>query len=252
MTESQETYADKIAKLLAKAESTTPQEAELLVAKAQELMQRYAIDQFMVDAARGVEREEIITAVFRYEGTYRQAHAQLAWSVLSANGCRGVYWDDTTGRVYNLEVAGFQSDVERTRIIETSLQIQANRALKAWWGSEAVHATFDRNRKFNARREFLFGFAHGVSAKLQIANEAARKGAQAAQKSGPSDSVALVLRSRKDQVDDWFDKKHGRLRSVSRTYKSGGHGAGDAGRAAGRNADVGQPGLKGRGAIGRG
>jgi hypothetical protein len=252
MTGAQETYADKIAKLLAKAESTTPEEAELLIAKAQELMQRYAIDQFMVDAARGVEREEIMTTVFRYEGTYRQAHAQIAWEVLRANGCRGVYTDNPTRRIYELEVVGFQSDVDRTRIVETSLQIQAQRALNAWWGSSPMHAALDRNRKFNSRREFLFGFATGTQAALRTANASAQRSAQAAQKSGPSDSVALVLRSRADRVDEWMDKSYGRLRSVNRNYKSGGAGAGSAGRAAGARADVGQPGLKGRGAIGRG
>ena len=44
MTDLQEKYAEKIAKLLAKAESTTPAEAELLLEKAQSLMSQYAVD----------------------------------------------------------------------------------------------------------------------------------------------------------------------------------------------------------------
>ena len=81
-----EHYADKIAKLLAKAESTTPEEAESLVAKAQELMTAYAVSEAMIDSVRGIERDEI--GQDEYVGIFRAAVADIGRAVARANGWR--------------------------------------------------------------------------------------------------------------------------------------------------------------------
>src|SRR4051794_139851 len=89
--EGSERYAEKIAKLLAKAESTTPEEAELLIGKAQQLMTEYAISEAMIDAARGVSVDEIEQCRFAYGGFLRKDLGEIAWAVLRANDCKGVY-----------------------------------------------------------------------------------------------------------------------------------------------------------------
>ena len=67
-----------------------------------------------------------------------------------------------------------------------------------------------------------------------------------------SSSVALVLRSRKDRVDEWFDKKYGNsLRSSRQSYRRENYGARAAGSAAGSRADIGQGRVGGRRSISR-
>jgi hypothetical protein len=247
----QEKYADKIAKLLAKAQST-PFEGEALTftEKAQELMHKYAIDAALIDAARGLnskEREEIIEARWEYTGTYRQAAWRLANVVARANGCKTLLSDDATGRKAQLYVIGYEGDVERARTLETSLQLQMTVALSQWWKSNDIHALFDRNRKFAERRQFMFSFADGVSGRLKTAKVKAEKTANAEH---GAESVALVIRNRADNVDAWIDQQYGRLRhGSSRSYKAGGNGARVAGQTAGARADVGQPRMGSRKAL---
>jgi hypothetical protein len=248
MTDDAAKYADKIAKLLAKAQTTTPEEAESLVAKAQELMTKYAIDQALLDAMKGESerREEIIEAVVEYTGTFRMATWRLAQAIAKANTCRVLVSDDTRQRVCQLYLIGFESDVERARLLDASLQIQMVRALNAWWTSDPVNALLDRNRKFAARRQFMFSFTQGVKERLGAAVKTAT--AEATKTHG--DSVALVLRSRTDRVDDWVDREYGKLKYTTRNYKGGGASAHGAGLEAGRRADVGQPKVGGQREIG--
>lgn len=248
VTAAPEKYAERIAKLLAKAESTTPEEAELLLEKAADLMAQYAISDAMVDAARGIERDEIVKESFEFEGTYRQAHMQILWAMTQQAGCRGVQSDWGDRRRLTFYVIGFKSDVDRIRMIHSSVSIQCAQSLAAWWRAQDT-SWMDRNRKFAARREFIFGYARGLGDKLAVAWKKA-EAEYVATDGDPSSSVALVLRSRKERVDEWTDNYYGgSLRSISRTYKSGGIQARQAGAAAGRNADVGQGGLRGRKAI---
>src|SRR4026208_2027649 len=90
----QEKYAEKIAALLRKAESTTPEEAELLVEKAQQLMTQYAISEAMLDAARGVERDEIDQTPIKMTGVFREAIGELLWAIAASNNCRAVHMPD--------------------------------------------------------------------------------------------------------------------------------------------------------------
>lgn len=251
------TYADKIAKLLAKAESTTPEEAELLFTKAAELMEKYAIDEAMIDAARGIERDVIVKETLKYEGTYRHATAMIGWSICRASGCRGVYYDDGQSLTYTLTIVGFQSDVNRVKLLNSSLQIQCAKAQRAW-AKEGIKSWMDRGMKFKTRRDFIFGFAEGVSVKLQAAHREGRRVATAGEaertnttEAQASDSVQLVLRSRKERVDEWMDSEYGALRSKSVNYSRGGAGARNGGFAAGRASDVGQTSVGGRKMVGR-
>jgi hypothetical protein len=266
----QERYADKIAKLLAKAESTTPEEAELLIAKAQELMTEYAISEAMIDAARGVERDEIVQEELVYFGTFYKVIPYLGWAAMSANNCRGFYRDwqrrepepgKKPQRCYVITCVGFKSDVDRVRALDASLRLQCAAAMNEWWqGSPhaANNEWYSNSDRYKIRRSFIDGFAGAVRAKLETAREAGEKAAVEAEAVRSSTtvedataSVALVLRSRKDRVDDWMDKTYGKLgKSRSRSYSVdySGH---SAGRSAGARADVGQPGMRSRRGLNR-
>lgn len=255
--ETTEKYADKIAKLLRKAENTDSQaEAEAFLAKAQELMTLYAIDEMMIARARGdVEktREEIIQRAISYTGIFKSVLMSLGNTVIRHNDCRGVYMDHNWEKPKRtvLTVTGFESDVDRACLIESSIQLQCASALAAWWKQQDASYLSNMER-FKARREFILGFTSGLSAKLAQANrEAERQAAQAeAERSNitveqATDSVALELRSRKDRVNDWMDNHYGRLRSSTRSYSRGGLGASGAGYAAGQAANTGSPSVGG-------
>lgn len=282
----QQKFAVKIAKLLTKAESTTKEEAEQCIAKAQELMAQYAIEQAMIDKARGVEREQIEQRKIYFTGNYRRELKDLAWRICNVNNCMGVQYDtmhDDGGRkavrarrkwdgtyeasvssskkAYCLEITGFTSDLERVLMLESSLRLQAMASMTQWWEQEGKEQ-YDwetYSHKVRIRQEFMEHFAYGVADKLRVAADAGKAEAikSEAVRTGESEeatteSVALVLRSRKDQVKDWYDNHYGKLRSgrySSRQSLSG--SARTAGRAAGQRADVGQSNLRSRGALSR-
>lgn len=255
-------YAAKIAGLLAKAESTTPEEAELLIAKAQELMVKYAIEEELVLQAQGRKRTaEITQDEIAHTGIYRQAKFDITSEIAKANGCR-VMIDNRNWRK-PAEVAcilvGFEDDIERIRMLDASIQIQAAAALAKWWKDNA-QPWWSGMDKYKQRREFLFGFARGLRENLALAQQRAQAevveeqaAAQQVDESVVAEGVALVVRDRKQAVADWYDKEYGgRTRSVTRNYSRGGGDANHAGRAEGRRADVGRDRLGKRGELGRG
>jgi hypothetical protein len=265
----QEKYATKIAGLLRKAESTTPEEAELLVAKAQELMTKYAIDEQMLAVASGKTADDAIeqrTLVF--VGIFRDTQLNITSALKRVNNCKAVYIDGknsyqtrtVSGKSYKdwteLVITGYRTDLDRLELMNASLQIQCAQALSSWYKS-AKQAWWSKTDTFRERRTFIHGFAQGVQTKLTLAAQAGKNAAKAAEAErthtsahDASDSVELVLRNRKDTVQDWYDKHYGNtLRSKYTRVQSGSRSAADAGRAAGASADVGQSGLRSAGAL---
>ena len=235
-----EDYAAKIAALLRQAENpaVTAAEAEIFLHKAQALMTRYAISEALVEAARsGQEAEKIISDQVVYRGVYSAALYDIGAAITRANGCRALAHKTSKSTV--LTINGFASDVARVKMLDASVQIQAAGGLIKYWAG-VDSSWMSPMQKFKARREFLFGFARGLGGQLTKARAEGEAAAQAdeVERGGSSDSVALVVRSRKQRVDEWVDETYGQLRTVHRNYSYGGSGANAAGRAAGRSADV--------------
>lgn len=137
----QEKYAEKIAKLLAKAESSTFEaERDAFIAAAQNLMTRYAISEAMIDSARGIERDEIEQETFKLTGVFRESVGELLWAIASSNNCRAVLMPDMrirdedgkTKLTLQYTLTGFRSDLDRVKLLFSSLQIQAASAQAAW------------------------------------------------------------------------------------------------------------------------
>ena len=138
----EEKYATRIAKLLTQAENTaaTPAEAEAFMAKAAQLMIEYAIDEQMINAARGLTVDELVQDTFNYTGIYRNGHRKVAIVVGDYFGLKMVQGSDT-GRSpirLPLHLAGFRSDVERARLLDTSLQLQCVSAHNKWWAENNI------------------------------------------------------------------------------------------------------------------
>lgn len=248
MDEKQETYAEKIAKLLAKAESTTPEEAELLMSKAQELMTKYAIDEAMLRSLHlNTINDPLVKEEFVITGIYRFPLSALTHFIMINNSVKAVKlsgdnWREINGRVFRQTVIlvgiGYKSDIDAVRLMNSSLHIQAMRAESEWWRKS--EKLYSKRESHYARRQFLQSFAEGAHSKMRLATE---KGKAAAAAQHGSDSVALVLRSKEQNVLDEFKKHFPNTRSVSSNRKGGDEWARNHGYEAGRKADVGQPGV---------
>lgn len=241
-------YADKINKLMAKAERTEfPEEAELFLAKAQELMTEYSIDEAMLRVSKPTVTEEIAELKLVYTGGMRKALYMLGHRLAEYNGCRAFFTDKRGAKPRNITVTviGFPKDLERIELLDTSLKLQCAVALKRFV-KENVDPSWHRGYKRNEKREFVIGFVEGVAVKLKLAEEKAVK--EAAEEKGTG--VELAIRSRKDQVDDWTDTAYPNLRSIRSRMQRGSVTAKAKGIEKGMKANTNtDPGLRQQGAL---
>lgn len=239
-------WLGRVQALLAKAERTEfPQEAEALLAKAQDLMARHAISEAMLQArqARSGGPAETVTSLrVVVDAPYAGAKRTLLGAVAAANGCRTVYLAGAAGGGQPCQVFGHPSDLVNVETLFASLSLQAVRAMVA-----APVPPGDTPRRF--RHAFLLAYAARVGQRLREAGEAARAEARAEATHGSE--VAVVLARRDDAVDRALRDAHPRTRSARSTASSG---AGwRSGRSAADRAGLGQRGLGSAGrALGTG
>lgn len=215
-------HVDRIRKLLAKAASTTAEEADALTAKALDLSVRHGIHRALLAAppdGDGIRERMLLLG----SGPYVGARWYLLARVADHLGCETFYRAGDTGRL--VTVVGFPGDVDRALDLFRALDHQA--AL----GALAVSS---RGSTTRARREFLYGFAHGVDA--QLADAAVRAGVE-----DTTNPAAVVLVERRAAVADHVARTY-RLRSErrGRVEPSAAFGAGAA---AGADAAVPRPRL---------
>ncbi|MGG5173051.1 DUF2786 domain-containing protein [Pseudarthrobacter sp. J1738] len=202
-----------IAQLLAKAESTTPEEAEALTEHAERLMIRYGIEQALIDERRAKEgnaHEQIIEKEIIFSGTYALDLHMMGSSVVrslgSLNAFRRSY---KRTRQEGLMIVGFESDVNQALTLVASLELQAMVALRTFWASKrkelqedggVVWQYLSETEKRRMRVSFIHGFTAAVSARIKSNRN------QAVAESGTG--TELVLRSRKERVDEFMEAKN--------------------------------------------
>ena len=237
---------DLIAQLLAKAESTTPEEAEALTAAAEKMMAKYMIDQATIDARRakkGEATEKIVQKQMFFTGAYRGELLHLATSVVNSLGTLRVLQSTTweNGKKFVAYIIGHESDVEQAITLITSLELQAAVAVRAWWKEhKAEYADLNSYEQEKGRRGFVHGFGSGAGTRIwesrnQIVAEATK-------------GTELVLVDRKTKVNTCVEEQYSNLRS-SRGRGATAHGAANhEGYKAGKNANTGERGVtQGRG-----
>lgn len=254
-----ESMQAKIAKLLAKAESTDSEhEAENLRAKAFELMADWGVSAAMIDAGRTqAEREKVTESSMEFHGGYAKTMVEFGHLIAEALGIKPLIAHRRYEKSRTLLLIGHKSDVERARILITSLQLQANTALRAWWKGYEPREWMSPSEKTLARRQFLRSFAGSAHKRLLAAaaeaeraeqerqNAAAPTGsATSSQESGPS--VALVLADRKAEVRQFIAQKYPNI-GHARASRGSHHGRAE-GAAAGQRADLGDKSRVGGGA----
>jgi hypothetical protein len=246
----EEKVIDKITKLLTKAESTTPEEAELLTAKASELMVAWAIDEAVIAERRGLsgKPDEIIEHVVHVSGSYWKAHQMFGCDVGRGFGFRMIITNWPTegapsGSKGTFRWIGFESEIRKAELLYASLQIQCARALHEF----TLQPNFPRTRNFKLRRDFIIGFGSMVGTRLGRQRRDAEKAAAVAEEKVPAaatpesdapvKSVALVLSDRKERLRDYYDTRYGRLKGRASSLQIG--NGYNAGSAAGARADLG-------------
>lgn len=256
----EEKYAQKIAGLLRKAEQTTPEEAELFLEKAVELMSKYAIEQQMIDAARGDVRDEsIVEKRVKYHSSYHHGLYAVGQVIAEVQDCRILCNRRKNESV--LYLIGFESDVERAIMLDASVQIQLQIALRAATKRGDVQSEhwMTAMQKFKERRTFMFGFARGLETRLLRVKKAGQDEYKEERvfagetEDAVATGMSLMVRSRRDKVNDWVDETYGQLRHGRSTRLVGGSSrASAAGFEAGLKADTGSAGhVKQRGVLTR-
>jgi hypothetical protein len=230
--------AERISALLDKAESTSyPAEAEAFMAKAQELMARHAIDEAMLDAARG-SHDEIAHVEMTIRPPYASAKSVLLNAVAASNRCRLVVSKRPNGQVL-CALVGFDTDIRHTRSLYLSLSHQAVRFMLA-----APLPPGDTPRRF--RHAFLLAYAWRIGERLEEADALAMTEAEAEQLARPTGrSVSLVMASREAKVDSAFAEAFPRI-GTKRVSSSSGAGH-VSGRAAADRSSLDRPSVTGGG-----
>lgn len=228
------TTEERIAALLRKAETTTPGEAELLTAKAEQLMLKYGIDRALLNSRSTGAKERIEKLTIPLKGIYAKAYMDMMYSIAMAYGNVRAYYSQWKQSDVDLTIVGFESDVSQLKVLLASLQLQGIVALDTWWKASDT-ANYTAMEKYKQRRTFIRSFGQGAASRIRKARESA---VQEAESTTPG--TALVLRDRATAVDEFMKSNVGKLKSSKNREKSGGWGASSAGYEAGKNANTGE------------
>jgi hypothetical protein len=232
----------KIRKLLAKAEGTdNPNEAEAFSAKAAQLIAAHRIDPRHV--AEALASGELgLQRIVIGRGAYVRARLALLAAVAGNHDCEVVF--ETGPHGTTATIAGYQSDLDVTEVLYTSLHAQVANQMAA-----VRRRTPAATQRW--RRSFLFGFARRVAELLAAAREDARvaRAAEGAHAPGGEEALPDVL-ARAGRVREFAARSFGRVvaaRAPAPAHAVGWH---DGHRAA-STVDLGRERLAGRLALTR-
>lgn len=234
MADTQDKKLELIAQLLAKAESTTPEEAEALTEHAERLMVKYGIEQARIDERRakaGQASEKIIEERLDFTGAYRGEMLNLCSNVIHGlGGLRGMQFTGGRGKVFSFWIVGFESDVQQAKTLILSLQVQSMVAVRTWWKAHKEEYSWQNSyEQEKARRSFVHGFGTGAGTRIR---ESRQQVVQEASK-----GTDLVLISRDAKVQEYMDGKA--TRRARRRTATGRDSAAGHGYRAGQNANTG-------------
>jgi hypothetical protein len=250
-----------IRSLLAKAEATQfPAEAEAFTAKAAELMARYAIDETLLWAHRGENRDTPGELRLKLHRPFTPQKAILITAIASVFGCRAIRLGRLTAEpVEHMSVIGLQSDLQLVDTLATSLMVQMAVAMAA----ATVPPGVAGGALADWRRSFIIGFVNVVAQRLKevYATESQNHSRSQGSDTGSecdtpstlrnttlSESTALALRDKEEAVETEFRLRFPNVRSSSVSGGRSRHGQ-QAGGAAGGRADLGTRRFSARGRL---
>lgn len=234
-----EKWTAKVAALLAKAErASTPEEAEAFFSKAQDIMARKGIEEAEVWAARkGTSADKIVAEDIQINRSgYFPMMLRLWREVADANGVRHVgMLPKDWGKFSGVRLIGWQSDVEKVKLLATSLLIQCIRESKR--DMPDYRRESGNSSMAEWRRAFRMAYAVRIGQRLR---EQVRLTRAAVEKETGNSDFLPALRDRGAAVEDFYNEKMADNVKESRrskaNYAEDGYGAGHA---AADRADIG-------------
>lgn len=232
MTENHPKLA-KIRRLLALAERAgSEHEAENAMNRARVMMAEYGIDEALANAT-SEKKETVSTRTIVLEAPYVRDKRTLLNNIYLPLNCQNIQMGNVTAdKKIFVQVYGYDSDLDRAEMLYTSLLLQAQRGMM-----RVPSAGHPRTTAAN-RRSWLQGFTVEVRDRLRAAEERAAGTVVAPE----GVSTALVLRDRKQDVEDAYKAAHPNVFHRQRNLSGKGY---EAGREAGRRADLGNGRLGG-------
>jgi hypothetical protein len=218
-SEAPEKLLDRVRKLLAKAEAegVTPPEAQALTAKAAELMARYGIDRALLAAVRP-ETDAAGSRMVDLDNPWKRVKAHLLCGLGAAMRCQCILLTTRTG--LRVHIFGYDSDIERTDVLYTSVLVQMSHGL-------ATAVVPDRASPRAWRRSWLLGFGAAVIGRVKAAEHAAQARAEhAPPQAQTGKSTALVLADRSLVIRAAVQREYPVTRAARTTYSGTGYGAG--------------------------
>lgn len=231
---SDEKMTDRIRKLFAKAESTTsPHEAEALMARAYELLAKYGIEETIARSGAGTNSSEIGTWEYRATGSYKYDQVLLVGAVSDALHCTAVRLGDRD----LIRVFGARRHLDRVEMLAGML---VGYMLATAGRAKNPHP--HRESTVTYRKSVMIGFTLEVARRLKAAERSA------AAESGDEPGVGVVLLSDARRAERAMQDALGEVTTDSGPRRSS---AGvDAGRSAAASVDLGGGSrLSGRRAI---
>lgn len=234
------TVAEKVMKLLAKAERTDNEnERDAYNAAAHRLILENEIDEASLLAA-GKERVEKITyKAYVHKGAHQKAWSYMTFRIADALGLKTVTSTITAERGVaarkTVYVYGFESDLNTFDLLLASLTLQETHAVWTDWKNHRQNAwNTDQTAANRFKKAHILAFGIKVAERIvELKREINRE------KVVPGSSTALVLVDKAKQVENFFNAVHPSLRKGRAIRVKSGAGYG-AGRNAGARADIGQ------------
>ncbi|WP_338684533.1 DUF2786 domain-containing protein [Streptomyces acidiscabies] len=229
--------------LLAKAEdAATPEaEAELARTRAMEMMAKYGVDEALLSDGQP-SRDAIVTRYVDLPNPWSMPRARLMYFIAEAVGCKSLHIGGQGAGARQVQIVGYESDVQRAEILYASLLLQMFNGLNA----QAVPYGVRSARAW--RNSWQLGFIVRVAKRLKATEGAARADANA-ETSAAGRSGELVLADRDAMVQAAFKVENPHVRTQRGSYSGSGYGAGAA---AGNRADIGgtrRVGVRAAGAL---
>lgn len=217
---------DKVRNLLNLAENAgTDAEADLARERAEALMLKRGIDDAMLAAADDGDTDDITNRRITVPAPYPHKKAILLGAIADTQQVKVVIWTPKGGHARGItaEIVGYSRDLDRLEMLYTSLLMQASRQVMR------QHAPRGGNTN-SYRNSWLEGFTGTVKRRLMRL----QKQAQVQTEAEGSTGTDLVLRDRKQAVDDEYRRLHpkmGKFKSRSTSHAGYRDGA-DAGEEA--------------------
>ena len=181
-----------------------------------ELMAKYGIDRALLAAARP-ETDAPGSRLAELDNPRNRVKVHLLCGLGAAMRCQCILL--TTKAGLKVHMFGYDSGIERTDILYTSVLIQMSRGL-------ATAVVPDRASPRAWRRSWLLGFGAAVISRVKAAEQAAQAQAEQVTPTLGAASTALVLAGRSLVIKSAVQREYPVTRSARTTYTGTGYGAG--------------------------